>query len=1360
MEDGAEKKAIVEFTRIPSIGLARAKKLYEAGYHSIEDLKKASFEELARINGIGETHARAIKEHFGDKPVKKPFSDFRVKKVAVEVSPGEDTAENNEETSLPDPEMEKELLDMEKELKETEEFIEKSKVSTGPIVFEKKVKVEKGKVVVRKRRFPTKGVKVGTFILASFLILTSVFVLWYATRPTGRIMVDGNIDDWEGIARYTDSIPVFNQDINLNEYSVYYENDRVYFYARVPGSLYNGANNGYDALVIFVDTDGNPATGYRIENLGVDAKIEVAGYGGEIRSASVSRFIPDSASAKPELNYSAWENAGEVRVEKTDRIVEGYAKVAGLENPVSLVVMRHYEGSTYAEKRGAAVVGKAPGSLVIYQNFVAGDVVNLNDDVVELKVVAKGGNVKVSQIAVSNAVLNLPKNELGPNEEFTVRAKANELGTGTAYEFGVASVTADVPYRIVGAGGKAYFGSLPSGIVIDGAFGDWEGVQKGTDVPGDAPRNIDLREYASAISSNAYFYMAVDGSMLAGCEIPVVAGRPPVQPGPPAPVVIKENLGLDVARVYIDLINSTINTFNPAMISHGYLIELQGRNGQVVSAKVWKWENGMRAEEISSSNIVYGLSDGKIEIGIGLAVLPGIDGSTKFYFEMSNWLGEKDVNEMAYLAGREGTRVGGGGNYGSSLLADFTGTYNKVVLVNDRYTSTTKGALRLENATIAYGGLNATDVDAGGNLTVSNTRYWNGTYYFRHLKIAGTGNITASGYMTVIRIYAEVIEVETGGVIYLAGRGGKGGAGGAAGGGDGYTGQDGNDSSGPSASNNGQADGGAGGGGILSSNNYGGFGGGGGGFAGNGGNGGQGAKDGALGVDGTNGYYGRGGIAYASAPNLKPGSGGGGGSGGDGGNSAAGGAGGHGGGAILLNAWNIYINGRIIANGTDAGNGEDGDRPGAGGGGGSGGCILVQGCNVTVGANAEFNASGGAGGNAGADTHDASTDDEAGGGGGGGGGAIWIYADNAYSESSGAKFNVSGGVGGLGSVGAPTPLNNNGVNGTAGNISKPAQGAPPSPRTTFTSNLSYALTGYYVSQVLDAGRIALWRTLNWTRDTHWGGTQVTLRVRWGNTSLPDATWHAWQDVNGTMSGGNGPLSETFNLAITSYPFARFFQYNITIGTSVGMNSPTIYRVNLTYSKPKVLIASVIFNPYPTGGTNHSVVLANNDSFPVIYSTIYLNSSANSYSTPLSLTPGSRITVPLSSSFFLSVNISGDFLFLNDSTSSISGLPPHGIVDFVNWTDRNGGEPPPCGNYAAIQNEWTNGAVNLTGFDPLTQIGINRSVIMDAPVDTDTKADWYVIVGEQTGSTPLMLVLMLIPCIVIVRKERGQKLRKL
>ncbi|MEM3887157.1 MAG: helix-hairpin-helix domain-containing protein [Thermoplasmata archaeon] len=1384
-------RALAEFTKIPGVGLSKAKKLYEMGYKTVDDLKKASFEELANIKGIGESRATLIKNYFAeleekerkkeeakvegtseqDKEIKPEGGETKPEIIGDEEKKGEAKPEETvpqekeegagkeekaEEVGKKEvTETEEEIAKMEKELEEVEKVLETTKGKEAKIVFEKKVKSKEGlinglkaKPSPRKTKKISPGTKIGVAFLALLLILSSVFVLWYALQPAGRIKVDGSLEDWEGIARYTDTQPVFNMDINLNEYSVYYENERIYFYGRVSGTLFNGANNGYDALIIFVDTDADSNTGYKIENLGADAKIEVSGYAGEIRSAVASRFIEQSASSKPELNYSAWENTGEVRAEKTDKLVEGYAKIAGLNNPVSLVLMRHYEGSAYAEKRGMALVGKTEGSLVVYQNFIGNDVVNADADVLELRLVAKGKAVHVESLSVENANLDLPKKDLGVNEELTVRCKAKSLSDGNAYAFAVSTVDTNVPYRIVGNGGKAYFGSLPSGIVIDGAFGDWQSVQKGVDVSGDADKNIDLREYASAIAGKAYFYMAVDGTMLAGCEIPVLGARPPVQPGPPIPVVIKENLGMDVARVYIDLMNSTINTFNPAMISHGYLIELQGRNGQVISAKAWKWENGVKAEEIQNPNIAHGLSDGKIEFSVGLDTLPGIDGNSKFYFEMSNWLGQKDASEIAYLVGREGVRVGGDGSYGSTLLTEFTGSYNKVVLVNDRYTSTTKGALRLENNTVAYtpadgNGDGTPDTDANGNLTVSASVNWaNGTYYFRHLRITSTGNIsntTSTQYMVTLKIYAEVIEIEAGGTIYLVGKGGVGGAGGYWAGADvaAYQGQDGNTGN-AGAQGNRNANGGGGGAAITTQDNK--EGGSGGGGAAHQVNGGDGGIHGETNGNGSPGY---GGIAYDTAPSaldVKPGSGGGGGGRGRGANGAAGGRGGDGGGAVILNAWNIYIAGTINASGTNGNNGLNAvDGAGGGGGGGAGGGVLIVGCNVTVTSSAKIDVSGGNGGNGGSSSNRGN-----GGGGGGGAGAagvIWIYYDNAGNIDTTGFRVVNGNPGAGGSD----------TNNPPGYPGNPAGILPYPPYTItqqiFTSRFGYSSTGYYESPVYDAGRIALWQQLIWTHDTHFTGTSAEILVRCANDtgSLSSTSWSSIATYSGS---GVSTTTE----ALPSSFFARFFQYNITLKTTNSQNSSTVYSVFLTCHKPKLLIANITFNPLFT--ISQKVALYNNDTMLLIYSNLYLNASGNSYSTgPVTINPGQWLEISVGVGFFKSIATSGDYLFLNDTTSGIAGKAPNGIVDFVNWTDAKGNPPPSDGGIAAANLEWNDGPVNLNGFDITTDEGINRTQSTGVPDDNDEYKDW-VTTSEQSLIVLLSLPLLLV---IILRHRRKRKL---
>ncbi|MGB9636258.1 MAG: helix-hairpin-helix domain-containing protein, partial [Thermoplasmata archaeon] len=85
-------RALVEFTKIPGVGLSKAKKLFEMGYRTMDDLKKASFEELAAIKGIGENRATLIKKYFAEMEGKKE-GVAEEKKEAAEKTVAEEKAE-------------------------------------------------------------------------------------------------------------------------------------------------------------------------------------------------------------------------------------------------------------------------------------------------------------------------------------------------------------------------------------------------------------------------------------------------------------------------------------------------------------------------------------------------------------------------------------------------------------------------------------------------------------------------------------------------------------------------------------------------------------------------------------------------------------------------------------------------------------------------------------------------------------------------------------------------------------------------------------------------------------------------------------------------------------------------------------------------------------------------------------------------------------------------------------------------------------------------------------------------------------------------------------------------------------------
>ncbi len=64
--DEEMEKDLDELRQVPGIGDAKAEILYDAGYHTIKDLQKASFDELAGVKGIGEKLANKIMNEVGN----------------------------------------------------------------------------------------------------------------------------------------------------------------------------------------------------------------------------------------------------------------------------------------------------------------------------------------------------------------------------------------------------------------------------------------------------------------------------------------------------------------------------------------------------------------------------------------------------------------------------------------------------------------------------------------------------------------------------------------------------------------------------------------------------------------------------------------------------------------------------------------------------------------------------------------------------------------------------------------------------------------------------------------------------------------------------------------------------------------------------------------------------------------------------------------------------------------------------------------------------------------------------------------------------------------------------------------------
>jgi len=91
----------------------------------------------------------------------------------------------------------------------------------------------------------------------------------------------------------------------------------------------------------------------------------------------------------------------------------------------------------------------------------------------------------------------------------------------------------------------------------------------------------------------------------------------------------------------------------------------------------------------------------------------------------------------------------------------------------------------------------------------------------------------------------------------------------------------------------------------------------------------------------------------------------------------------------------------------------------------------------------------------------------------------------------------------------------------------------------------------FLSEAIDAGGMAAWGMLRWDTDRP-RGTGISLSARSGNTSEPDSTWSAWNEVSGSEEGSLAALTHS-----------RWAQIKVEL-SSHGGQSPRLRRLELIF----------------------------------------------------------------------------------------------------------------------------------------------------------------------------------------------------
>ncbi|MFQ5883942.1 MAG: hypothetical protein ACE5IO_02450 [Thermoplasmata archaeon] len=496
--------------------------------------------------------------------------------------------------------------------------------------------------------------------------------------------------DWSGVTSYSDVSGASNPNVDIVQYSATADADYLWTNIKIDGRMMGDSSPNTNTVHVFLDTDKDLGTGYSIGGMGADYLIKVYGYDGVIRDNGLYKF----SDTRDNADWNGW-----IRVAKADATAEGNT----LQTKVSLhqlnsdkkaiVYFGIIDSAGAQDYSDTRIDLRNEGALVVEQKSIAPDIMRKGlVDVMTLELTARGKPIIVKSIDITaNQGTLLPiATPISLNEDetrtVTVQLDTTSLKDGSFVDVHMSSeniVTESGIVVLSGNGAKAYVGSPPSGILVDGAFGDWRSSSQTpiSDQVGEtANPNVDIVEYqANNNSANVHFYMKVDGSMMGGIQIPALSEKnsPPkktstqdgsnsgvnVDTGSQKDFPLPELTGDDTVHIFIDVDKNKATGYRPTHpfefpIGADYMIGIRGSEGRIESSGYYEFVGKQRQMDWKEIGDVSSACDAtRLESGISLALLNLTKPEFDAFVHITDWFGDEDYSDTVLSDGPGGPAV-------------------------------------------------------------------------------------------------------------------------------------------------------------------------------------------------------------------------------------------------------------------------------------------------------------------------------------------------------------------------------------------------------------------------------------------------------------------------------------------------------------------------------------------------------------------------------------------------------------------------------------------------------------------------------------------------------------------------------
>ena len=474
-------------------------------------------------------------------------------------------------------------------------------------------------------------------VLVALMVVIPAFILLSYHHPTGPA-IDGKYGDWSGAEMFGMQVQAAGAGIAVQSWSVQSEARDLFLFVSVEGAMMGTSN--VDSFVLFVDSDGQPATGYSVSEMGADYMMVLDGWDGAVGDASLMSY----RSTTDHLNWNSWASIGSLSYSLNFNEIEAMAELPvdlGSEARYLLLTQTNSPDQDYSvsfpvpEKGGLLIASLEPGPSI---NQGLGTVPALGGvSLGKLVLSCEGTDGLVTSVTptVLGAVGTSSVSEVSlvQGEERAYDIVVDTSSTLTTHlvsllitEGTITSTFADI--LILQDTVHAYVGAPPSWITIDGAFGDWAGKTKlDNDSLAVTNPNINITSagYAGE-SSFAAFYVSVQGNMFQGVFAPSIKAKPSGTGGGGGGTVIPaRKSGEDILRIYIDsdMSNSTgaVIMREGKTIGAEYLVDIRGSDGLIVSKSLMQW--GGSDWSPTTATIYTGKDMQRIELSVPTASIGG-----------------------------------------------------------------------------------------------------------------------------------------------------------------------------------------------------------------------------------------------------------------------------------------------------------------------------------------------------------------------------------------------------------------------------------------------------------------------------------------------------------------------------------------------------------------------------------------------------------------------------------------------------------------------------------------------------------------------------------------------------------------